>query len=93
MALTDQAELRQLDDSAVLAAAVSRRRAVVTYNRDDFLALSNEYLEREREHYGVVIINSRRFPQRQPATIGRIVSSLHTLARTDPGMSFLIWLQ
>lgn len=92
-AVQEDEELRQLEDPGVFAAAQKQQCAVVTYNRNDFLAIYNEYGQLQREHHGLVILNSRRFPQRQPATIGQIISGLAGFARTNPGPSFLHWLQ
>ena len=93
VAVQEQEELRQLEDPAVFAAAQEQQRAVVTYSLGDFMAIFNDYAQHQQEHHGLVLLNSSRFPQRQPATIGQIIIGLVLLAKTDPGPSFLHWLQ
>jgi len=78
----DNEELRQLEDAVAFAAAQEQQPTVVTYNRNDFLAIHNEYAQREQEHHGLVLLDSRRFPQRQPAAIGQIIGGLARLAQT-----------
>jgi hypothetical protein len=54
-----------LSDEEPFEYAQETERAVVTYNRDDFLELDRRYRRRDRSHNGIVILNpnSRRFPQ------------------------------
>jgi hypothetical protein len=47
------------DDSEQLAFAVARGRAILTHNRDDFVALANEYYASEREHFGIIVARRR----------------------------------
>ena len=42
-------------DEDQLTYAVSRRRALLTHNRDDFARLAGEYFASGRQHYGVII--------------------------------------
>ena len=85
--------LRGLADPDLFEHAQSEQRAIVTYNRDDFLALDREYRDRGREHYGIVILNPRRFPQ-SSATIGALVASLDAfIVAGPPYPSFVHWLQ
>lgn len=93
VAVQDQEDLRQLSDDEIFAVAQQGQRAVVTYNRNDFLSIYDAYGRRLEEHHGLIVLNSRRFPQRRPATLGRIVTGLAQLATTEPGPSFLHWLQ
>lgn len=48
-----------LSDEEQLAYATERRWALLTYNRDDFLALARQWSEAGREHAGIVV--SRQF--------------------------------
>lgn len=93
VAAQDQEDLRQLDDDAIFAVAQQGQQAVVTYNRNDLLSIYDAYGQRLEEHHGLIILNSRCFPQRHSATRGRIVIGLAQLAGTEPGPSFLHWLQ
>lgn len=91
VAVNERPELRGLPDPELFERAQREGRAVVTYNRDDFLALDREYRRAGREHQGVVILNPRRFPQRA-ATIGALVTSLGALLETGPPYpSFVHW--
>jgi predicted nuclease of predicted toxin-antitoxin system len=42
-------------DAEQLAYAVSRRRALLTHNRDDFARLAQEYFAGGRKHHGIII--------------------------------------
>jgi len=52
VAVQDQENLHQLDDEAIFTLAQQRQRALVTYNRNDFLAIYNAYGQRLEEHRG-----------------------------------------
>ncbi len=92
-AVAERPELRGLPDPDVFAHAQQEARAIVTYNRDDFLALDRHYRDQGRGHHGIVILNPNRFPQ-GPPTIGPLVASLEALATTGPPYpSFVQWLE
>lgn len=93
-AVQDRPELRQLEDPDVFAFAQSEQRTVVTYNRDDFLEIERLYVERGEEHHGLIVLNSHRFPQRQPSTLGHLVKSLAAFASDHAsGFTAVHWLQ
>ncbi len=93
VAVAEQPELRGLPDPELFEHCTLEVRAIVTYNRDDYLELDRQYRSQERTHNGVVILNPRRFPQ-GAATIGALISSLETfLNHGPPYPSFIHWLQ
>lgn len=49
-------------DSEQLAYAVEDKKAILTHNRNHYLALANEYYASGRDHYGIIIAR-RRAPQ------------------------------
>jgi hypothetical protein len=80
-------------DPDLFAQAQEQERAIVTYNRDDFLVLDREYRSREREHHGIVILHPRRFPQ-GAASVGALVTALARFVEAGPPYpSFIHWLQ
>jgi predicted nuclease of predicted toxin-antitoxin system len=92
-AVTEQRGLRGLSDEDVLDYAQAAERSLVTYNRDDFLALDRRFRGQNRSHCGIVILNPRRFP-RGAASIGPLVTSLDRLIVAGPPYeSFVHWLQ
>jgi hypothetical protein len=92
-AASERRELRGLIDEQLFAYAQEAARAVVTYNRDDFLELDRRYRGRDRSHAGLVILNPRRFPQ-GPGSIGPLVTSLEELITGGPPYeSFIHWLE
>jgi hypothetical protein len=92
-AVAERRELRGLPDDDVFEYAQSAARALVTYNRDDFLELDRRYRSRGRAHAGIVVLNPRRFPQ-GPGSLGALVMSLDTLIGAGaPYESFIHWLQ
>lgn len=93
LAVDKTPELRGLPDPDLFAQAQGQGRAMVTYNRDDFLALDREYRSRQQEHHGIVILHPRRFPQ-GTASIGALVAALSIFVEAGaPYPSFIHWLQ
>ncbi len=93
VAVDGSSDLRGLADPDLFARAQEQQRAIVTYNRDDFLVLDRQYRSRERGHHGIVILHPRRFPQ-GAVSIGRLVASLSRFIETGPPYpSFIHWLQ
>jgi len=86
-------ELRGLADIELFDYAQTDERAIVTYNRDDFLTLDCRYRNRGLDHHGVVIIGQRRFPQGTGVT-GQLVAALAALLASGPPYpGFVHWLQ
>ncbi len=92
-AVDERSELRGLADIDLLERAQLEERAIVTYDRDDFLALDRLYRHDGRDHHGIVILNPRRFPL-GAGTVGPLVASLEALLIAGPLYpSFVHWLQ
>lgn len=92
-AVDQSPELRGLSDQDVFARAQQEQHAIVTYNREDFLALDRQYASRRHEHHGIVILHPRRFPQGEQS-IGALLTSLSSLTEAGPPYpSFIHWLQ
>lgn len=92
-AVDELIELRGLPDDELLEHAQRDARAIVTYNRDDFLALDARYRHAGRDHHGIVILNPRRFVQ-SSQTIGALVTSLEAFVTADPPYpGFVHWLR
>ena len=90
-AVTEDPALRGLSDTDIFAAAQLQGRAIVTYNRDDFLAIVRSYGHSGAEHHGLVIVNPTRHPNNQ---FSRLADSLGRLIKgEEPYPSFLVWLQ
>lgn len=93
VAVGERPELKGLSDPDLFARAQREERAVVTYNRNDFLALDRQYRGEARIHHGIVIINPGRFPQRKE-NIGRLITALGVFIETGPPYpGFVHWLQ
>jgi hypothetical protein len=91
-AVQERVELRGLADPDLFVVAQREQRAIVTYNRDDFLALDRQYRAEGRGHHGVVILNPSRFPQ-GPATIGPLIAAIGELCNAPPQYpAFVHWL-
>jgi predicted nuclease of predicted toxin-antitoxin system len=73
--------LRTADDPIVWQHAIRENRAVVTYNRDDFLALASQSFEEEVSHPGLVMISAKTILQ---SDIGGLVRALDQLLMRLP---------
>ncbi len=92
-AVDERPDLRSSPDLDLFEHAQREARAIVTYDRDDFLTLDRRYRDEGRDHHGIVIVNTRRFPQ-AAATTGALVASLEALVhRGPPYPGFVHWLQ
>jgi Domain of unknown function (DUF5615) len=92
-AVVEERELRGLGDLELFERAQDDGRAIVTYNRDDFLALDRRYRAAGREHHGIVVLNPRRFPQGEPS-IGPSITALDAfVSAREPYPGFVHWLQ
>lgn len=92
-AVQERSDLRGLADPDLFEHTQHEQRAIVTYNRDDFLALDREYRAHGRAHHGIIILNPRRFPQ-AAATTGLLITALEVLLSTgSPYPAFVHWLQ
>ena len=95
-AVDERPELAGLDDRAVLARAVAERRAVVTENAKDFVALGREALLEGAAHHGLVLVSPRTFP-RSKRSLGPLVAALDGLLATNTADEALVnqvrWLR
>lgn len=93
VAVTERPELKGTADAELFERAAIEGRAIVTYNRDDFLALDRLYRSTGRIHGGIIILNPRRFPQ-GAAAVGSLIASLaKTVDDGVPYPSFVSWLR
>lgn len=91
VAVTADPGLAGSSDSDVFEAAQAQERAVVTYNRDDFLTIVRRYGQESRNHHGLVIVNANRHPNDQ---FSHLVNALDGLLRSfAPYPSFVTWLR
>jgi len=83
VAAADDSELKGREDGQLLSWAVAQRRAVVTENAADFVALHDQYISRGERHYGIVLTSANRFSRKRAGT-GRLVRALHDLLEQFP---------
>lgn len=91
VALVERPDWRGLPDPEVFRRAQDEQRAIVTYNRDEFLALDRRYRGRGKDQHGIVIVHPRRFHQGE---IGALVKSLEAFQSAGPPYpGFVHWLR
>ena len=91
-AVEESPELRGSSDLDLFEHAHREEQALVTYNRDDFLALDRRLRAEGRDHHGIVILSHRRFPQGEAT--GALLASLEALLHSGPPYAgFVHWLQ
>jgi hypothetical protein len=88
IAVAGMPELAGSPDEAVLDAAISDGRCLVTENIRDFAVLA-----RYTRHGGLLFVNAGRWP-RTPAAIKRLADALDQVMATErvPGPGEVIWL-
>lgn len=90
VAVTADVSLRGLSDPEIFSFAQGQKRALVTYNRDDFLAIASDYAQRGQEHHGLVIVNPKRIPSRD---LTLLTDSITTFIETfSVWPSYVTWL-
>jgi predicted nuclease of predicted toxin-antitoxin system len=82
VAITELAR-RQLDDEEQLAYAARERRALVTYNVDDFCELVAEWFQAGRSHHGVLFIKEATIPRHDIGAQVRALVALLVVHPTD----------
>jgi hypothetical protein len=93
LAVEESTALRGLTDPDLFDHAQQDQRTLVTYNREDFLALDRAFRDQGREHHGLVILHPRRFPQ-GAGTTGSLITALGAfMSAGPPYSSFVHWLQ
>ncbi len=94
VAVTERPAWRGTSDRRLIELAWSDGRAIVTYNLEDFLRLTSDLGSRGTVPPGLVLLSSRRFPDSQPATFGRLLRSLEALLEDPPAWpGFVHWLR
>lgn len=78
VAAREVAGVSGLADAELLDLAVRERRALVTENVADFVALHGARIVAGRHHFGLVFTSPRRFP-RTTRAVGRLVTALDAL--------------
>lgn len=84
---------RGRSDADVLDHAVRERRAVVTENVADYVALHRSMVVIGSHHFGLVFTSARRFP-RTARAVGRLVGALDALLaerRADDALADQTW--
>ena len=93
VAVAELLELRGLPDDELFDHAQRDGRAIVTYNRDEFLTSTTRYRQAGRDHHGIVVLHPRRFVQGNQ-TIGPLVTSLEAFVTAEqPYSGFVHWLR
>ena len=68
-------------DEEQLRVATERGHAILTFNRDDFVALARQWIEEDREHAGIVI--SEQLGRRRLGELARMVLSFLNAVPAD----------
>ena len=94
-AVAERPDLVSLPDHELFARMAAERRAILTNNVPDYVALFNAALRQGEEHYGLLLVDDRSMP-RARNTIGLFVRVLDELLQAHPAedtlRSQLRWL-
>ena len=78
-------------DEVQLTHATERNRCIVTRDRDDFTLLATTWVERARDHTGILIV-SRSLPGGNPAAIAHALAHYHRGHPNDVYLNLFDWL-
>ena len=92
-AVVERPDLRTRPDLAILAAARSEGRVVVTEDSGDFLRRAIAEAAAGRPYPPLVLTSNRRFPRGNPRTEGRLVTALDALLASGAEVEGEHWLQ
>jgi len=85
VAVTEHPALRSIPDEQLFAYAQTEQRAVVTENARDYRPIADARAARGRSHFGLVLVDSSKYPRGVSRTIGRMVTGLGKLLSMHPG--------
>jgi predicted nuclease of predicted toxin-antitoxin system len=92
-AVATRSDLARAADRALLAAARTEGRAIVTENIRDFRRWAAEAIAHGDGHAGIVLTVPARYPRRGGRAVGRVVDALVALLESDIEMSNReVWL-
>ena len=74
-------------DDQLWAAAVAADRVLVTENVQDFRRIEADALSRTQPAVRLIFTTDRQFPRGEPATIGRLITTLDAVLATDPDLA------
>jgi predicted nuclease of predicted toxin-antitoxin system len=80
-------------DEEVWAAALAADRVLVTENVQDFRRIETDAIARAQPTARVIFTTDRQFPRGDPATIGRLVTSLDALLIAEPDLATSLFLK
>ena len=60
-----EAGLKGKDDQTQLEWAAANKRTLYTFNVSDFCRLHREYLDRDKEHAGIIVVPRQRYDVKQ----------------------------
>lgn len=83
VAAPERVQLHGLPDDELLSTASRERRAIVTENVADFVALHRAAIVTGTDHFGLIFTSPRQFPRTRRA-IGRLVRALDALLVSHP---------
>lgn len=89
-AVSARPDLRTLADPAILEAAATEGRILVTRNIGDFIPLDAIWAGAGRRHAGILCVATRRFPE-DSALIGALVAALTEWADGGRDISGTYW--
>lgn len=85
LSVIEQPDLAGHDDLEVWAYAVSHRRAIVTENGADFLAIARRGSAMSEPAPSLIITSNRAFPRHSRSFLGQAIRALATVCEGHPG--------
>ena len=83
----NELERDSLPDHEQLAFAVEQRRCILTFNVADFVILHSEYIQADKEHFGILVSRQRPIGAILRITLGFLQS--HTFDELQNQLFFL----
>jgi len=75
IAAVEDPDLRAAPDAELLERAADDSRVLVTENVRDFAVLHSQWMARDRNHPGILLVSTRTYPYNQ-ARLGRLLAAI-----------------
>lgn len=93
VAVAARRDLRGASDEAVVEAARTEGRVIVTENVVDYCQLQTAAMHAGRDYPSLILTNNEGWPRANPAMRGRLIKALDDLLTANDAIEVIHWLE